>query len=532
MGIRKKLFPTIMISKLLFCFLILLPCCVISQSFGPRKKQCDSEFIKDKDRSIDKFICQETPFLSSFKLDIGPKSKLCFAIACAYRSLGCKEETERVEKLIKDAGGTIGTCTGITDAQCNQAKKLILNEDPPASFTPEDLFKVFSICTPYVAFAKSLAPNLASKFGPCSDFCNQATCALEQLCPTQGAAVVNKLHTKSCASPLDCKTYVPPPTQPPDMSGATAETCAPNLSCTDCVAKPGCGYCQAFTIGMCVPKSTASWEFCPKQFESKDSGTCPTQDHCAPYGACADCIAETGCGYCASPLANLCIPSDFGKYCPNLSGTFAKDSSTCAALPTTTTTKYTGTSPNTPSPNSNNPNTPSSNNPHHSSGCEGCRCGTGNQCNDGLSCDSRNICIAVQQKTKCQLASGSVCSACALQGERCYYCEATRQCLDAPEGRGWNGPYDSTSDNLFPDDSVACPDWQFEQCWIAGKTLILLIGGLSIAVFVCCCCGVIACYCKVRRRRRKNAGYSLQLDDSDEEATALMLRDEIADDSD
>ena len=57
--------------------------------------------------------------------------------------IGCKEETERVEKLIKAAGGTIGTCTGITDAQCNQAKKLILNEDPPASFVIS--FLLFSI---------------------------------------------------------------------------------------------------------------------------------------------------------------------------------------------------------------------------------------------------------------------------------------------------------------------------------------------------------------------------------------------------
>jgi hypothetical protein len=111
--------------------LISLALCDFDPStLGPRRRACDNIYLKNG--TADAFICGNATIDTSMlpvtfgvnvTIELGPKSALCLAVLCAYKTMGnarrrgeiltmfrrtgCAPEMVRVQNTIKNAAGVI-----------------------------------------------------------------------------------------------------------------------------------------------------------------------------------------------------------------------------------------------------------------------------------------------------------------------------------------------------------------------------------------------------------------------------------------
>jgi len=291
---------------------------------GARSKQCDNSFVKNG--LVDSAFCGDLLPTGVVNITVGPQSKLCRAVACAYRAMGCKEETLRVENTIKAGGGVVGTACaadfGLDGDVCDTAGKIVYNTNLPDFSNPKSIAASLSLCSPLITLAITAFPAYAmyaDKVGPCGAFCRDAACGLNILCAKQAAPTIKFLAMQTCAnaSVLSCASFAN------DMSG-TDLTDAPTQSTTTPEATSGT---------RTRTRDSSSTGSLPTDWATGDSTTSANShssdgsldasaiaDMCekASKTSCQNCtLAHPQCVYCASRRTCMPMPAGGGWFGPS-----------------------------------------------------------------------------------------------------------------------------------------------------------------------------------------------------------------------
>jgi len=109
---------------------------------------------------------------------------------------------------------------------------------------------------------------------------------------------------------------------------------------------------------------------------------------------------------------------------------------------------------------------------------------------------------------KCASLSGSSCAQCTEDWPQCGWCESTKTCTYAGAGMGpWFGPTNDVMKNLFPGEGM-CADWQFDQCVMPGRFVVMIPAGVLALCFLCCIGICVCCACRSCKKKRARGGYS------------------------